>query len=54
LSYSNPADLEKIVNRGLASQQEQEELFKALERIDAEEKAKEKTSRQKSVQEKNY
>jgi len=52
LSYSNPADLEKIVNRGLASQQEQEELFKALERIDAEEKAKEKTSRQKSVQEK--
>jgi len=43
LSYSNPADLEKIVNRGLASQQEQEELFKALDRISAEEKAKEKS-----------
>ncbi len=43
LSYSNPADLEKIVNRGLASQQEQEELFKALDRISAEEKAKGKS-----------
>lgn len=52
LTYSNPADLEKIVNRGLASQQEQEELFRALERIDAEEKAKNKTEQQKEVQEK--
>jgi hypothetical protein len=47
LSYTNPEDLEKIVNRGLASQQEQEELFKALDKISVEEKAKEKSTQKK-------
>ncbi|MEN6383809.1 MAG: hypothetical protein ABFD79_01270 [Phycisphaerales bacterium] len=46
LSYTNPTDLEKIVNYGLASQQEKEELQEALNRINAEEqKLKEKETK---------
>jgi tetratricopeptide (TPR) repeat protein len=43
LSYTSPADLEKIVNFGLASQQGQAELEAALARINAEEQQTKKT-----------